>query len=347
MIKNFSRIDKTIVAVTLSLAFAGSAFAQDALEDVIAKAAEEGSVAINVSTTRFPASAGPGISKAMSEKFGVDLDVELVNNSPVPVMAGQVVEETKAGIEPSFDLFPLPLSFTKAIAEGGAIESVDWAGVGVTPDLIGPENNAVWLSTVPRNVFYNTNTVTGDDIPTSLEDLLDPKWKGKIAGPGFGDAYAMVSVPVLGEEEAKAWIKTLYDDQELAVIRSISEIPNRVANGEFDFGMGIPANHTGLVTKGAPLANAPLEKVAGQPYYMFVMKDAPNPNAASLLTYFLCCTEEGKQALYDNMGWARFDEPDTDQFKIGGEGRGITPSPEWQLSEQTRVGSEFDALIGR
>lgn len=321
--------------------------AQSTLDEVIAAAAKEGEVAINVSTTRFPADSGPKISAALAEKFGVDIDVQLVNNSAVPVMAGQIVEETKAGIKPSFDVFPLPLSFTKAIAAGGAIEKIDWAGIGADPEFIDPEGNAVWIDTVPRTVFYNTNILTGEDIPTKLEDLLDPKYKGQIAGPGFGDAYAMVSAPVLGEERAAEWLSTLYNDQGLTVIRSISDIPNRVANGEFAIGLGVPANRTGLVDKGAPIANAPLEAVGGQPYYMFVVKDAPNKNAGALLSYFFCCTEEGKKALFDGMAWAKFDYVGSEQHAVGGEGRGKVPTTEWQLEEQARVGAEFDKLIGR
>lgn len=333
--------------VALMVLAALPAAAQTTLDDVIAAAAEEGEVAINVSTTRFPADAGRKISAALAEKFGVDIDVDLVNNSPVPVMAGQIVEETKAGIKPSFDVFPLPLSFTKAISEGGAIETIDWAGMGADAEFIDPAGNSVWIDTVPRAVFYNTNILTGDDIPTKLEDLLDPKYKGQIAGPGFGDAYAMVSAPVLGEDAAADWLTHLYDDQKLTVIRSISDIPNRVANGEFAIGLGVPANRTGLVDKGAPIANAPLEAVGGQPYYMFVVKDAPNKNAGALLSYFFCCTAEGKKALFDSMSWAKFDYVGSEQHAVGGDGRGKVPTAEWQLNEQSRVAVKFDGLIGR
>lgn len=342
--KRFIGILGVIASTT---AMAAPVAAQSTLQDVIAKAGAEGAVAINVSTTRFPLEAGPNLSAALSKEFGVDIKVELINNSPVPVMAGQIVEETRAGVTPSFDLFPLPLAFTKSIEAGGAIEHIDWKGIGVDPEFIGPEGNAVWIDTVPRAVFYNTNLLKGDDIPTKLEDLLDPKYKGKIAGPGFGDAYAMVSVPVLGEEKATEWMKSLYNDQGLTVIRAISDIPNRVANGEFEIGIGIPANRTGLVDKGAPIANAPLESVGGQPYYIFVVKNAPHPNAGALLSYFFCCTEAGKKALFDEMAWAKFDYEGSEQNAVGGNGRGKVPTPEWQLAEQDRVGAAFDAIIGR
>lgn len=233
------------LAASLAISTAPPVAAQDRLDEIVTKAGEEGAVVVNVSTTRFPAASARGLSRAISEKFGVDITVELANFPPVPVSAGQVVQEHQAGVKPTFDAFPMPLAFTAAIAEGGAVEDIDWAGIGVDPELIDPNGKAIWINTIPRAVYYNTELVTGDDIPTRLEDLLDPKWKGKIAGPGFGDAYGIISVPVLGEERAAEWLKALYEEQELAVIRSMSEVPNRVANGEFAIGMGVPANHTG------------------------------------------------------------------------------------------------------
>lgn len=339
----------TSVAAMAAVVFAAAlpANAQMTLDELVKKAGEEGKVDMNTSTTRYAATAAPGLSKAISEKFGIDLEIEFVNSSPVPVIAGQVIEEHKAGIKPSFDVFPLPLSFTKRIGEAGAIQKVDWTGIGVAPELIDPNGNAVWIHTIARAVVYNSNIVTGEDIPTKLDDLLDPKWKGKIAGPGFGDAYGMISVPVLGEEKGKEWVKALYEDQDLAVIRSMTDVPNRVANGEFAIGMGVPANYSGLVTKGAPIANAPLEKVGGQPYYMFVLENAAHPNAGALLAYFFCCTEEGRQAQLKHMGAAMFDVEGSEHNAVGGGDRGQVPTPEWQLNDQGRVAREMDALIGR
>lgn len=341
-------IEKILIGtIALATLTGGAALAQTSLEELVTAAAAEGTVVLDSATTRYPRATGPNLSKALAETFGVDIDVVLSNSSPAPVIAGQLIEEAKAGIAPAFDIASLPLSFTKAVREAGAIADIDWLTIGVPSELWANASNAVWTNTVPRAVFYNTNLVSDADAPTKLEALLDPKWKGKIAGPGFGDAYGVMAVPVLGEEAGLAWLKTLYAEQDLAVIRSMTDVPNKVANGEFMIGMGVPANYSGLVTKGAPIANAPLESIGAQPYYSFVVKNAKHPNAAALLTYLMCCTEEGRQVVLDNMGWAQFDTEGSEQYAIGSDGRGKAPSQDWQFNDQDRVAKRMDSLIGR
>lgn len=347
MLQSVKTLGATIALATFGAGFALPALSQTLFEQVLAAAQAEGEVVIDTATTRFPAQTGPNLANALKEEFGVDLDVVITNSAPAPVMTGQIIAETKAGVPPTVDLVSVPLSFTKALNDSGAIEDIDWAAMGVKADLISPAGNSVWVNTIPRTVVYNVNLVTGDDIPTKLTDLLDPKWKGQIAGPGFGDAYGMIAAPVLGEEKAAEWLKALYEEQDLAVISSMTDGINRVANGEFKIGMGVPANYSGLVDKGAPIANAPLEKVGSQPYYSFVVKGAKHPNASALLAYFMCCTEAGRQALLANMNWSMFDVEGSEQYAVGSDGRGVTPSAEWQLNEQARVGREMDKLIGR
>lgn len=346
-------MNNTNKVITLAAIFAAgcltalSASAQAALDELVAAAAAEGSVVLDTATTRYPASTGPDLSAAILERFGVEITVEMSNSAPAPVIAGQLIEETNAGITPAFDMTSLPLSFTKALDENGVLQDVDWAALGVPSKQISLAENSVWTNTIPRTVFYNTNLVSAEDAPTSLSDLLDPKWAGQIAGPGFGDAYGVIAVPVLGEEDGLAWVKALYDDQELAVIRAMTDVPNRVANGEFMIGMGVGANFTGLVGEGAPIANAPLESLGTQPYYSFVVTNAEHPNAAALLSYLICCTEEGRKAALDNMGWANVDAVGSEINEIGSDGRAVAPTQEWQLNDQSRIARAMDALIGR
>jgi iron(III) transport system substrate-binding protein len=198
-----------------------------------------------------------------------------------------------------------------------------------------------------RTVIYNTDMVKGDDIPTKYEDLLDPKWQGKIAGPAVGGAMATALAPVLGDDGGAEWVDEMLNRQKFVTISKLTDIPSRVANGEYPIGFGLSANYAGHVDKGAPLANAPIEKVAGLPYYQFVVEGAKHPNASALLTYFFCCTDEGRQTLNRDLHWSLHDTVGSEAYEIGGDGRAVIPSAEWQLNDMSAVIKRYDALLGR
>jgi ABC-type Fe3+ transport system substrate-binding protein len=347
MMTRLNQLGTALLMSTSVFGLAGQAMAQSSLNEVIQNARKEGEVVLDVGPARFPRNTGDNLAAAIGEEFGIDLKVKLINGPSAPVATGKIINEAQAGIKPSFDTTVLPLPYSEKLDGLGAVESIDWVGMGVTGDKISPSGNSVWTYSIPRAVIYNVDLVDGDDIPTRLEDLTDPKWKGKIAGPAFGGALAIAVVPIMGEEGGAEWLRTLYEDQDFATIPVITDIPNRVANGEFPIGFGLPANFTGLVDKGAPIKNATLEKVSGSPYYQFVGKDAEHPNAGALLAYFFCCTTKGMKALYEELNLAHYDTEGTETYEIAGDGRGVVPTADWQINESARVNKRFDELIGR
>lgn len=71
-----------------------------------------------------------------------------------------------------------------------------------TKDLDG-YGTQLW--TVPFSIAYNTEKVGPDELPRRYEDLLDPKWKGKLLYPdprssGSGQPWYTVMKEYLGEE---------------------------------------------------------------------------------------------------------------------------------------------------
>jgi len=70
-----------------------------------------------------------------------------------------------------------------------------------------------WIGTSGRmRVLVHSAEVDVADLPVSLKDLADPKWKGKLGwAPGNGSFQAHVSAlrSIWGEEETKAWLKAV------------------------------------------------------------------------------------------------------------------------------------------
>src|SRR5688500_8582021 len=48
------------------------------------------------------------------------------------------------------------------------------------PALVSPNSTAVIGYTAPRSLAYNSQKVRKEDLPQSYQDLLKPKWRGKI-----------------------------------------------------------------------------------------------------------------------------------------------------------------------
>ena len=316
------------------------------IKQILNKAKQEGTVSLFTGSTRYTQDNAAKLSKAIEAKFGFPVTVKLDALGPHPAVIQKIATEYKTGIkEPPVDVLPSALALVRFLREAKAIDPVDWKALGIPSTKVMSPGDNVIVSTIARGVIYNTNLVKPNEAPKSFEDLLDPKWKGKIVAPAIGDVFALL-VPAMGEKEAYAFVRKLVDDQKIVLIRSVSDVDTKVINGEFAIGYGVPADWTGQQKKGAPVANAQLKKVSGQTFNAVVLANAKHPAAAKLFTYFICCTAEGQKTLYDTIGWANFDTPGTEQSDIGGNGRGVYPDVDWQLKEQGRIAKEMASILG-
>ncbi len=81
---------------------------------------------------------------------------------------------------------------------------------GVDPRFRDPAGTWIGTSGRLRVVVYNTEAVGPDDLPGSLKDLADPRWKGRLGwAPTNGSLQAHVSAlrHAWGEQETRAWLE--------------------------------------------------------------------------------------------------------------------------------------------
>ena len=200
---------------------------------------------------------------------------------------------------------------------GDVVESTDLseplkkAGVVVpftSPELanypkeyLDPDN---YWSAARLNYFssaYNTNQITAADAPKTFEDLLDPKWKGKLAwreGSGSGNQLFVTNIIIMmGEEKAEDYFKKLAAQNVVNYTGSARALVNSVMAGEYPIAMNIFAHHPIIsAQKGAPVASIPMEPVPSITGTAMFVKGAPNPYSAMLFIDFLQ-SKEGQSQL--------------------------------------------------
>jgi iron(III) transport system substrate-binding protein len=121
--------------------------------------------------------------------------------------------------------------------------------------------NGLWVGTSGRVrvIAYNTDALAEDEVPTSVLDLTDPAWKGKIGlAPTNASFQAFVSAMrlELGDEATREWLDAMVAN-EPKLYEKNSQILEALAAGEIELGL---VNHYYLALlrqeqPDAPVAN--------------------------------------------------------------------------------------------
>ena len=149
---------------------------------------------------------------------------------------------------------------------------------------------------------YTTRMVPRAEAPKSYDDLLDPKWKNKIAWPLTASSAAPLFVTNLrlawGEEKALDYLRRLAAQKIVNFgAGNARTLVDRVIAGEFPLAVAIFAHHPLISAgKGAPVDAGLLPPVASAAGTLAIPKGVRHPHAAMLLMDFIL-SREGQQIL--------------------------------------------------
>jgi iron(III) transport system substrate-binding protein len=117
-----------------------------------------------------------------------------------------------------------------------------------------------WVGTSGRArvLVYNTDELSEAEVPDSVFDLTDPKWKGKIGLPPTNASFqAFVTAMRLdaGEERTKQWLEELKANDPKFYEKN-TPVVEATASGEIELGL---VNHYYLYLVKAEQPDAPIE----------------------------------------------------------------------------------------
>jgi iron(III) transport system substrate-binding protein len=134
---------------------------------------------------------------------------------------------------------------------------------------------------------YNTDLVKKADLPKSYDDLLDPRWKNKVAMDGTDFVWFGALVSVLGEEKGTSLFRALARNG-LSARKGHTLIANLVVSGEVPFTItAYQYRIEQLKRAGAPIEWLMIPPGISRFLGTGVMRRAPHPNAAILFLDFM------------------------------------------------------------
>jgi iron(III) transport system substrate-binding protein len=236
---------------------------------------------------------------AFTRKYpGVDVKYARGDSGPNAI---KVINEARAG-RVEGDVFD-GIATTPPLLKAGLVEKFTPSAADKYPlalrDADGRWNALVVYFLTPG---INTQLVGTDDIKTA-QDLLNPKWLGKIAWstePSSGaPVYVGAVLQTMGEDKGMSFLRALAKQDMVNVDATNRAILDQVILGQYAIALSI-FNHHAVVSakKGAPVAWLKVEPIPSPFHCIGLVKNAPHPNAGKLLIDFLL-SEEGQRTFAD------------------------------------------------
>lgn len=284
--KLFCLSTNLFVIVLLLFGFSNGTWATSLLDQVIEEAKQEGEVVFYESQPeeawvkimeafqkRYPfikkwrherLMAADNVTRVISESQAKASTADLVGNTP-PEMA--------------------------SIAQRGIFREVDWRALGLSQKTIFDRYHAIQSSYITI-IAYHTQLVSAKDVPKKWEELLEPKWKGKVAASFRADPWATLAA-VWGLSKTEECVKKFLAN-EFVQIRTTTAVTSWVVLGQSPVGVG----SFNLFEK-AKETGAPVDWVFAQPVPINLIlnaipKGAKHPNAGMLLIHWLTLPEGAK-----------------------------------------------------
>src|SRR5256714_9627643 len=168
-------------------------------------------------------------------------------------------------------------------------------------DLIAPalRPHAEWVGT-RLNVFvqaYNTQAVRKQDLPKTWEDLLDPKWKGKLGIEQEDSDWLAGLFAEIAEAQGTKLFKEIVAKNGMSVRKGHTLLTQLVVSGEVPLALTV-YNYKAeqFKGKGPPIDWVSIGTAIARPNGVRVARRAPHP-PAPVLFYALVISEDSQKLL--------------------------------------------------
>lgn len=217
-------------------------------------------------------------------------------------LAAKLLEERN---KPRADLFiNTDLLNMASLASEGVFSPNQSQSIAAVPATYRADDGT-WTSLTlrARVIMYNTNLVKPEELPKSVLDLTDPKWKGQVGSSnstnGAMQAQIVAIRHLLGEQKAEEFVRGLVAN-ETEFFGGHTDVRKAVGAGELKLGLVNHYYYQLSKAEGAPVGIVYPDQGEGQMGLVVnstnagIIKGGPNPALAqSFVDYLL--TQEGQK----------------------------------------------------
>jgi iron(III) transport system substrate-binding protein len=282
------------------------AAAQEDWNGILVKARQEGQVVLltSVDRTEFRQAA----TSAFEKRFGIKVEFRVLMSGEATAVASREC----AARRQSTDVMLGGNSEVLVLKPKGCLESLksrlilpevvdlkNWKGGYLKWTDPEKEHVLQTVEYVSGAVFVNTDRVKLQDV-MSAKDLLKPEYRGKIASheprrSGSGQGKAAYYLTVLGED----YIRNLYLGQKITFSRNHAQLLDWVVRGVYWIGIGLEDERVDMFRREGFPITAVTQKdapgyISGDSSMIKLLKNAPHPNAATVLVNWLT-SKEGQE----------------------------------------------------
>jgi ABC-type Fe3+ transport system substrate-binding protein len=174
----------------------------------------------------------------------------------------------------------------KALPPGSHDAEGYWQGFEVTPLVLA----------------FNTKQVSGADAPRTYQDLLNPKWKGKMSLGTEEYTWFNILLESMGAKKGAEYMQTLAkQDLQMPGSSSVMRVQLMLA-GESAIALAARGRRvTEYKQQGTPIDFRILEPYGAEPNFVALMQRAPHPYSALLFIDWIL-SEEGQTRITDAAG---------------------------------------------
>jgi len=333
-----------VLALILAQSFLQPQGEAASLNEVSAAAKKEGTIDFYASSTLTPQGA-KALEEAFNKKYGVGITVRFTGAGSMIRDVARVVTELSTGARPTWDLMLVTDAHYATLIGNDAVETFDYPRTfGLDPKVLFFDGKAIAFATQFVAPAYNTKLLKPADAPKTWNDLLNPKWKGKMGISTATHHWARLAQE-WGEKKTDEFVKKL---MELNPSRgNVGTVYTRLELGETLVAASMSDSFVNEAKeKGAPVAfiENPDPIVAGQ-YMAAALKGAAHPNAARLMAYFLI-TPEAQKLWEKYQGQTSMFIPGTPAFAFAQKHRVLVATDKFAREKLDELTEKYGKMIG-